>query len=374
MGFWHTGYLEFHDHSGLGEFRYRQSPPEYRCAQCSETFSTTDELRKHRFEDHPLLKPVLILSGRELGSHPFRAVTPINECDIVAEKCDRAIVNGMEVATANLPKVISSLEHGVSRMTLISGDVSAEFILDICIASEDDLLGVENEFVRTANGKRLDAKAIDDFIAATRRFGTAITYCDGICSYLYGVLAKERSDDSSLPENAYVKKYNKAVEELIGYDRPLARTISSLIEFHFNHFQDAMRLAGHSRIGQAASKYDEWLRGVIRALHDDRSARDTGGTLEGLVSDWGTEQIARWVTMDFQVITRYLTDMEAFVAADNSDYDRQKVKVLLAEIYAFNGDAGASRHHAKELRNMPAFEAWAERLLLALAGDTHDFK
>ena len=61
----------------------------------------------------------------------------------------------------------------------------------------------------------------------------------GICDYLYGVLAKERSHDASLSHEKYANKFNEAVEQLAAYDRPLARIIRSLVEFHFNHFEEA---------------------------------------------------------------------------------------------------------------------------------------
>lgn len=369
MGFWHTGYMEFHEYSGLEDHPYEPSPPEYRCAQCSEVFATVDALRKHRFEDHPLYQPTLMLKGRELGSHPVRITAPVNESDLLVEKCDYALLNGEQVSVPSLPRVIANLPHGVSQLRLIGGEVSVEFTLDLRIASESDLIGIEREFEKTAAGRRLDTRAIDSFISATSEFRSAIGYCDGICAYLYGVLAKEGSRDSSLPNEAYVGKFTNAAEGLGAYDRPLARTIGSLIEFHFNHFSDATRLAGRARLGQAASRYDAWIRGAPIATPISRPTKHVTRSLEGTLSDWDTEQIVRWTVQDLGTLAQYTSDMETFVARDISDFDRLKVHLLLAEVYAFAGDTVPSLRHAKSLRNIPAVEQWAERLIRALAGD-----
>ncbi len=371
MGFWQTGYMEFHEYSGVGDYHYEPSPPEYPCTQCSEIFSTVDALRKHRFEDHPSNRPTLILRGRELGSHPVRITTPLQDSDIVLENCDRAKLDDEWIGPSKLPTVIANFSHGVHRLTLVGGEISSEFTFDLRIATECDLIGIEQAFMRMAAARSLDIRAIDEFISAAKKFASAIGYCDGICAYLYGVLAKERSDDSSLPYDGYVGKYSKAAEELAVYDRLLARTISGLIKFHFNHFADASCLAKGSRIGFAASRYDAWLRGLI--VENQRARPTTVPTTspEGLVSDWDTEQITRWVVTDIKALAQYTSDMEAFLARDISDYDRLKAKVLLAETYISIGDAASALRHAKSLRNLAAVEEWAERLIRTLTRDKH---
>lgn len=360
MGFWHTGYMEFHEYSGLGDYRYESSPPQYACAQCGQTYSTVDGLRKHRFESHPLHRPTLLLRGRELGSHPIRIASTLREEDVYAERCDRAVLNGAEISLSTLPAKLAQVSSDVCQLSLSSGEVTSEFTLDFRIATEDDLRGIEGEFQRTALGRRLDVLAIEAFIDATSRFESAIGYCDGICAYLYGVLAKEKAPDSSLPYEAYVGKYIKAAEELAAYDRPLARTIGSLIEFHFNHFSSAARLAGDARVGQAASRYQAWLD--VRTTDERRSSASStpSGELEEMVTDWETEQIARWAVRPLAELSPYSEDMETFLAREIAEYDRVKVQVLLAEIYASANDTTRVIQHAKALRNLSALERWAE--------------
>lgn len=67
MGFWHTGYFEFHEQVGYGE-GFLPRPTVYTCSHCGESFTSNDALRIHRFERHPHKRPILILRGLEIGN------------------------------------------------------------------------------------------------------------------------------------------------------------------------------------------------------------------------------------------------------------------------------------------------------------------
>ena len=77
MGFWHTGYAEFHEPTGLDGFAY-QAPPSVRyvCEHCEQYYFELDDLRRHRFEQHPLRQPALLLRGRAVGTLPLMISTP----------------------------------------------------------------------------------------------------------------------------------------------------------------------------------------------------------------------------------------------------------------------------------------------------------
>jgi hypothetical protein len=367
MGFWHTGYMEFHDSSGLGN--YVPTPATYACALCDEVFGTTDKLRRHRFEFHPIQRPVLLIKEKELGSHPFRVTTKLSVNDVLAENCESAFLNGEKITPAFLPSRIVDLPSGVSNIKLIRGGLAAEFSLDVRIASEEDLRGIEIEFERTVKGRRLDLIAIEEFIEATAKYESAITYCDGVCAYLYGVLAKERAQDSSLDYAEYGGKFGIAAEELGAYDRHLARTIASLIEFHFNHFGETFVLAGSSRIGLAASRYQGWLKGEVVGdpIERNLSNDEADGGLEMLVTEWETEQIARWAVSPLSLLYSEIDKMVDFMKRDLSEYDVVKLNILLAEIYSSAGESELSKQYAKVLRNIPAVEEWAERKIRSKA-------
>ena len=85
MGFWHTGYAEFHEPSGLEEYVYSPPPPvRYVCEHCSESFAELEGLRRHRFEQHPVRQPALWLRGRAAGALPQLLMTPLQPADVFA--------------------------------------------------------------------------------------------------------------------------------------------------------------------------------------------------------------------------------------------------------------------------------------------------
>ena len=364
MGFWHTGYMEFHEPVGLDDCRFERSPPEFSCAHCNEIYSSIDKLRQHRFESHPLCRPILFLWGRELGAHPVRITRRPTENDVNADDCDQAFLNGQEISIRSIPRELARISSGIYRLVLRRSDVYAEFTLDFRIASEEDLQGIERQFKRMASEKHLDVHAVERFISATSDFEGAIGYCDGICSYLHGVLAREGSPDSSLAHDAYVRKFNKAAEELIAYERPLARTICSLIEFHFNHFDDAARLTDKTRVSRAAAKYARWMRGGMLELKKRPVSNVVHGDIEALVTERKTEQIVMWALRPLDNFFAQVDEIETFLKQDLGKYDGVKVHMLLGETYVKSGDTENVLRHAKALRNLPALEIWAESMIL----------
>jgi hypothetical protein len=235
--------------------------------------------------------------------------------------------------------------------------------MEFRIASNTDLSGIETEFVKMARGRHLDLRSVDDFISATSRYCTAIGYCDGICIYLYGVMARERHPDSSLSYEEYEKKFNQAFYELNAYDRPLARIISSLIAFHFNHFGETVYFAGDSRVGRAAKRFEAWVS-CIEPIEPRVQDSDTElGQLEVFVTDRDTERITDWSIRPLDELAVCAEELETFLAGDVSDYDGAKVHMLLAEAYFRNGNKEKSLIHAKALRNMPSMERWAESMI-----------
>lgn len=361
MGFWHTGYIEFHEPVGLN-WHFKPSPPQFSCLHCGQVYPSLDELRKHRFETHPLRRPVMFLDGRELGTQRVRITRPISAAQLRVEGCNHALLNGSTIAVNGLGRALSRISSDVCRVVLSKDGVEAEFELEIRVASEKDLSGVEDQFKRMARSRRLDMRAIDEFISSTNRFGSAIGYCDGICAYLYGLLAKERAQDSSLPYEAYSAKFAKAAEELAPYDRGLARIIGGVIEFHFNHFRDSARLSPGSRVARVASRYANWME-CRRNSIAPQDFHEQASALEALVTDWETEQIIRWGISPLADLAKQTEDVEEFLKRDLPEFDKVKLHVLLGEAYAAAGRPDFALRHAKTLRNLAAMEEWAESVI-----------
>ena len=224
MGFWHTGYMEFHEEVGLAGYEFRTKRREFPCAACGQVFETADELQTHRLEAHPLHRPALIVHGAVAGSRRVFITSKIKPTDVLVERCDRVLVNGRATEVERLGEDLAARSWGNYRLILSGDEVEAEHTVEFRIASDQDLAGVEEEFSRIARTKRLDMRIVENLIGATRRFETARSYSDAICTYLHGVLAKERSAGCPLP----YEKYNAKYTEISGTASPHALASSAI--------------------------------------------------------------------------------------------------------------------------------------------------
>ena len=370
MGFWHTGYIEFHEPTGFHEGGYKPQPPVFPCSDCDQVFSSFEELRSHRFELHPLRRPMLFINNKELGTQQVRITRRLSLGDIKTANCEHAILNGEQIPVDTLSERLMQISSDICRVVLSGTGESAEFVLDFRIATDKHLAAIEEQFARLVRGRRLDSRAIEEFITAAKPYDTAIGYCDGICTYLYGVLAKEKSADSSLKYEDYPGRFSKAGDDLAAYDRPLARVIRSLVEFHFNHFREASLLADETRVGQAAGRFAALLRGERFGDVKPLDMNNAFSSLEPLVTDWETEQIARWAVSPLGSLSRDVQEIESFLERDLAEYDKVKLQILLAEVYASQGESARVREFASPLRNLAALEYWAESRIREHAEET----
>lgn len=357
MGFWHTGYIEFHEPTGL--VHDPGTVAQYPCAECDEVLFSIEELRHHRFERHPLRRPRLFIRGTEVGSHTMHIARAVAPGDIFFGTCDEAFLNERIVSRNDLPTALAGVTNDTCNLRLIKDGVTADFILEFRVASDRDIDGVERAFFQLASGRRLNTGLVSDFINSASAYPSAIRYGDGISSYLYGVLLREGSLDLQLPFEKYVDKFNSAAVVLTDYDRPLARMISGLIAFHFNQFPGVVSLAANTRVGLAASRFITLLdRTTIPFLNGDQPEE-----WETMITDLQTEQIVQWTVRPQLELLAQIKEMEHFLANDPAEVDRPKLHVLLGEAHKSVGNRAEARRHGAALRNIAVFEDWAEALI-----------
>jgi hypothetical protein len=362
MGFWHTGYFEHHEPSGF-ETTFQPHPTIYNCPHCGYTTKVVEELRRHRFEAHPYNRPLLFIRDAELGNAPFRVSKRLLPADIKSDRCARATINGKPVPIIELGSILSKINRDTVTIELEGDRVSAVFKICFEIAEENDLAAVEKNFYEVARGRRLDRRAIEHFIHSSKPYGTAIGYCDGICDYFYGVLAKERSLESALPYQAYREKFNRAADRLKDFDRPLANILGALIAFHFNHFNEARTLAATSRVGIAASRFCNWLSQSIDEVEYQIDIKHSN--FENLVTDIDTERFIRWSVLESKELLLHKDEIVFWLKKEISDFDKAKGCILLSELALELGDSALATHYAREFRNSPTMGAWAEHIIAA---------
>jgi hypothetical protein len=358
MGFWHTGYIDFHEPVGL-EGSYPPETTVYQCQFCELTFDTADDLRTHRFDSHPYKRPLLFIRGLEVGTAQIRITRVLEPTEISVSRFDHARINGKSVTPKEFNKKLAKITNDRVAVELTNKGVSSRFDLSFEIASETDLEGVDSCFLAVARLRRLDLRSIEDFISTARRFPTALGYCDGICEYLYGVLAKERATDTSLSYPTYREKFGRAADLLKDFYRPLAQVIRALVAFHFNHFSDSLSLASNSRVGLAATRFDQWLSGDLRG-NNAGLTKHLDESLEKLLTDLLTEKIVVWTIAPAELILRQLPEIESTLKQDIPEFDRAKLRMLLAEFYLAQGQEQKAKHHSRELINNPTLGRWAQ--------------
>ncbi len=363
MGFWTTGYMEFHEDAGLGDV-YRPELTVYRCQHCAAYYDAMDELLRHRFEAHPYVRPLLFVRGIELGATPFRVTRAVAAADFVVERSNKARVNGKAILSAALPALLAEFSNDKVEVKLSNDGAHAAFVLIFRVASEEHLVGVESAFLQFARERVLTIASVEGFIEACRKFDTAAAYCDGVCQYLYGVLAKERSADSSLPYEEYLDRFNRAADVLRDYDRPLARIVRGLVAFHFNHFRDAAISAPPGRLHYAARRFVSMLE--VGTWEAEAPIRTTAP--EDLLTDHETLRILRWAALPFAELGNELDSISALANGEVPEFDRMKLRMLLAEVSAAAGKSSEARMAARALVGNPKTASWAEAILGRLAG------
>jgi hypothetical protein len=371
MGFWHTGYAEFHEPTGFEGYAFSPPPPvRYVCEHCAASFSDLESLRSHRFEQHPVRQPALWIRGRAAGAMPQLLMTPLHAADVVVEDAASCFLNGSPVALSVLGKRLAAMTKEFVELLFENSGATTRCVLDFRIADEAHLVGVEDAFLRLARGKQLTLDAVGRFIIECSAFPSAKLYLDGICHYLYGVMAKERAPDSGLKQPEYVQRYLRASDELSGFERPLARSVRALIAFHFNQFDEAELLAPNGALRHAAGAFAGLLQGL--PWHFDVAFSPApGNAVEDLLTDQETLQILADASHGLVELKVRADELYAHLRrATVGGYDQMKRTLLAAEALASREDAAShttARKLARELASQHDTSAWSEQILERLS-------
>lgn len=367
MGFWHTGYAEFHEPSGLDGYVFAPPPPvRYVCERCSVSFAELELLRKHRFEQHPVRQPALLVDGQPIGSLPRLVMTPLQPDSVLVEDASTCLLNGNPVEVTSLGQRLATMTREFTEVELRNDDIVIRIKLDFRVANETDLAGIEMAFLRLARDKALSIAALSRFIEDCRAFPSAMPYCDGICHYLYGVMAKELAPDSGLKQEQYVERFHRSTDELAGFDRPLARSIRALIAFHFNHFDEAEYLANEGALRHAAGAFSGLLQGLPWHFHQAFSP-EPGNAVEDLLTDQETLQILADASHGLVELKLHAKALLAHARrVPTTTYDQMKRMLLAAEALAASEDTAfhaEARRLARELASRGDTSEWAKALL-----------
>lgn len=363
MGFWHTGYMEFHDLTGEGSGRSTYVPPvpRFACPECDLVFSSERDHRAHTFDGHATRRPTLVFRGRECGRSRLMVTAPSSPADWRASDVAEIWVNGCSTSVDEAAEFLATTRLGVQDVTVRNGPLRRRFEFDFCLADEDDLRLVDKALEKLISSRELSLQSIDAFIHRAGRGETARRYREGLANYLYGVLRREGAEDGpDSPEPSgvplYEQRYNSAVSILASFDRPPAEAICGLVAFHYNQFDLAVRNTNSHRVSDVSARFQSMIQGlpVVTGSLIDR----THGSFDEALSDTFTEELLTVCAMpldgtSLEAVSCFLPSIGGMRPAD-----QYKVRLVAAESLFAAGDLADASRHAEALRHSKGTEAW----------------
>lgn len=362
MGFWHTGYMEFHEPTEEGRGAYSEpKPPTFSCTRCGVEFSTERDLRVHSFEGHTIQRPVLVFKGRECGKSRLTITAQTSEKDWEIRNAGVVQING---TTTSIPRAVEALttqRSGILDICLVNADVVHTSQFEFAFSDRDDLEGVDAALFHFIEGRELSLRAIDDFIMRSKAYRTAGGYLSGLANYLYGALAREGLAEPGLRSNigdsgGYEGKYDKAVAALGAFDRPPAEAICGIVAFHYNQFHRAMTKTKSQRVAEVSLRFQALLRrqpwqsaGLLQAEHS---------SLDYALSDSSIDQILAWSALPLDGTGE--PSVANFVSQIGVQLPRDafKLHLVAAEHSLALGDFARARHHGENLGHSREAATW----------------
>jgi hypothetical protein len=88
--------------------------------------------------------------------------------------------------------------------------------------------------------------------------------------------------------------------------------------------------------------------------------------LEAVVTDYTTLKIVEWVVQDHEASAESPDEMERYLSRDITEYDRNKIRLVLGELFATRGNKLKAMQYIRQLQNLPTFEYWANSRIQSL--------
>jgi hypothetical protein len=372
MGFWHTGYMDFHEPADENRPKPQPRPRTFPCPTCGLEFLTERDLRVHAFDGHPERRPVLVFGGRECGRSRLTVTGATTPTDWVFRDVEAVWINGAPSSVMDAAQHLSMKRSGVADISLVNGNVRHEFQFEFALADAPDLDGVDAALDRLIAGAQLSPQVISDFIQRTDRFRTASRYRSGLASYLYGVLARENAAESdsiavSQDGGDYEARYNQAVNDLGTFDRAPAEAICGIVAFHYNQFDRAMRKTKSKRVAETSMRFQRML-GMQDWQRNDL-ADTPHPSLDFTLSDSVIERVISWcaLPLDGTASSSEIAEMTNSIEHQRP-YDVMKLRLIASEHYLAAGDLASAALHADFLRHGRTTEGWYEDFQHRLQG------
>lgn len=357
MGFWHTGKQEFDEPTGL-DFNFQIAKDEFICEICGKKFKTEKACSDHKFVSHPINKPRLFLFEKEVYNN-FIITENVNSESINIINANKIFIDGR---LADKNSLLEIFKHNSVHNIVLTGNeeaIQTKYTIQTQIASDEDILGIEDAFKNTISSRVLNEAAIMNFINIASKFPTAKNYYDGLSEYLIGVLIKDYVHTQGFKFEKYISKFERAAIELSSYNRGLSRIIRGIICFHFNQFINSYKICNNLRIGLAARQYIN--------INFDKS--EYTSDFDKLLTDYHTEQIINWSTIPEAEVEKSIDTIIAF--SNNSKIlvnDKTKLFMLLCKVFFYKKDRRYFSIYFNKIKNVASLKYFCEKFERRMEG------
>jgi hypothetical protein len=237
------------------------SPPTYRCPFCPTVRSSVRDLDSHVITEHTVLRPYMMIDGREPAKHQvIRRSFPAANLHVNAAEVSLS-TNGKttRLSPTKLASTLAKLTYNDVVVTLTNSSrgsvapVSQSYSLSFRVAEAGALEDVEKAFADTIDPLVLKMTTIRSFVDDTRCQGDGADYAAALAAFLLGIKRKEDPDslEMTTPSAMYRESYVLAEEGLRDFERPLARVITQLTRFALNDFSAEPIVTGFSELDLA---------------------------------------------------------------------------------------------------------------------------
>ena len=367
MGFWHTGYMEFHEPITRTFTADPPAPPVFSCQDCSLGFRSLRDLRVHRLQGSILEtheRPILVFRGRECGRSRLNVTTESTSDDWRLKNARIVKVNGKTLTSAGAAEFLAAQRTGVTDVVLESGAIRQGFEFEFALADESDLEGVDAALGRLIASGELSLRSIDTFIQRSRPFRSSGRYMAGIANYFYGVLEREGMAEAASSGHRsvsdYESKYDQSVNILGNFDRDPAEAICGIVAFHYNQFERSATKTSSERVADVSLRFQAIISGQ-RWSREDLSQRSFT-SLDRALTDSALEEVLRLssVALDGSSTSQLNDVMNLFESRQLRPADEFKLRLIAAEHFLASGDLAEAERHASHLRHGRNVEGWYE--------------
>ena len=321
-------------------------PVTYPCAECSEVFRDIESLRRHRLDNHPLLRPYLYLAGRSHHLDYYVVTRQLTATDLHLINVETVKIDGGEHLDAHLAmEVISQGRSGRKKLELYNAGYSVDYILDFQLISDEVAQQVEEAFLEsTRNSSSLTDCLIQFNDRVQGMDASSRGYAAALDRYLVGVMAKDRVKACQIPYEEYVEKLGESLDRLKHISRPFGDTLTSVIRLILNEYSP-----------REPDQEIPLLTATVKALCEGELSdiKSGGDTASAIPVDEVTESAMHFATAGDSYRAANTQTIERLLQSQRiSDSDRLKFHLLWMAGYGKSGDSGGLQRHFSKVRHV----------------------